>query len=144
MTNENIMIVIGIISLVILIAAEVCMMATKKKSIAWASFGVAMLCLAFLFYGTIVYNPDSAKEVLVCQKQIVTINEKEDCYDYIIYYIYNNDLYSTRVSGKEYYELKADNISSFTITSEEWKHSIKKTDNVPYVNTNTNDAAAKS
>lgn len=87
-----------------------------------AGAGIGIGC-----YKSIEYSP---KEVFVYDKVVVEINKKDNTYDYYINYIYNDECYTTAISGKEFDTIQCSKtIDKFVLTENEWKTSKKRNDN---------------
>lgn len=78
-------------------------------------------------YRNITYSP---KEVFVYDKVVVEINSREKVYNYYIDYIYEDECYTTLISGKEFNSIKCNKtVDKFTLTQNEWETSKKRNDN---------------
>ena len=100
-------------SLIILILSAFCIL---------AGAGIGIGC-----YKSIEYSP---KEVFVYDKVVVEINKKDNTYDYYINYIYNDECYTTAISGKEFDTIQCSKtVDKFVLTENEWKTSKKRNDN---------------
>lgn len=100
-------------SLIILILSAFCIL---------AGAGIGIGC-----YKSIEYSP---KEVFVYDKVVVEINKKDNIYDYYINYIYNDECYTTAISGKEFNTIQCSKtVDKFVLTENEWKTSKKRNDN---------------
>lgn len=78
-------------------------------------------------YKSIEYSP---KEVFVYDKVLVEIDKKDNIYDYYINYIYNDECYTTAISGKEFDTIQCSKtVDKFVLTENEWKTSKKRNDN---------------
>lgn len=78
-------------------------------------------------YRNIKYSP---KEVFVYDKVVVEINSREKVYNYYIDYIYEDECYTTLISGKEFNSIKCNkSVDKFTLTQNEWETSKKRNDN---------------
>lgn len=78
-------------------------------------------------YKSIEYSP---KEVFVYDKVLVEIDKKDNIYDYYINYIYNDECYTTAISGKEFDTIQCSKtVDKFILTENEWKTSKKRNDN---------------
>ena len=87
-----------------------------------AGAGIGIGC-----YKSIEYSP---KEVFVYDKVVVEINKKDNTYDYYINYIYNDECYTTAISGKEFDTIQCSKtVDKFVLTENEWKTSKKRNDN---------------
>lgn len=87
-----------------------------------AGAGIGIGC-----YKSIEYSP---KEVFVYDKVAVEIDKKDNIYDYYINYIYNDECYTTAISGKEFNSIKCNkSVDKFTLTQNEWETSKKRNDN---------------
>lgn len=87
-----------------------------------AGAGIGIGC-----YKSIEYSP---KEVFVYDKVVVEINKKDNTYDYYINYIYNDECYTTAISGKEFDTIQCSKtVDKFVLTENEWKTSKKRDDN---------------
>ena len=87
-----------------------------------AGAGIGIGC-----YKSIEYSP---KEVFVYDKVAVEIDKKDNIYDYYINYIYNDECYTTAVSGKEFDTIQCSKtVDKFVLTENEWKTSKKRNDN---------------
>ena len=87
-----------------------------------AGAGIGIGC-----YKSIEYSP---KEVFVYDKVIVEIDKKDNIYDYYINYIYNDECYTTAISGKEFDTIQCSKtVDKFVLTENEWKTSKKRNDN---------------
>ena len=87
-----------------------------------AGAGIGIGC-----YKSIEYTP---KEVFVYDKVLVEIDKKDNIYDYYINYIYNDECYTTAVSGKEFDTIQCSKtVDKFVLTENEWKTSKKRNDN---------------
>ena len=100
-------------SLIILILSAFCIL---------AGAGIGIGC-----YKSIEYSP---KEVFVYDKVTVEIDKKDNIYDYYINYIYNDECYTTAISGKEFDTIQCSKtVDKFVLTENEWKTSKKRNDN---------------
>lgn len=87
-----------------------------------AGAGIGIGC-----YKSIEYSP---KEVFVYDKVLVEIDKKDNIYDYYINYIYNDECYTTAISGKEFDTIQCSKtVDKFVLTENEWKTSKKRNDN---------------
>lgn len=87
-----------------------------------AGAGIGIGC-----YKSIEYSP---KEVFIYDKVVVEINKKDNTYDYYINYIYNDECYTTAISGKEFDTIQCSKtVDKFVLTENEWKTSKKRNDN---------------
>ena len=87
-----------------------------------AGAGIGIGC-----YKSIEYSP---KEVFVYDKVAVEIDKKDNIYDYYINYIYNDECYTTAISGKEFDTIQCSKtVDKFVLTENEWKTSKKRNDN---------------
>lgn len=87
-----------------------------------AGAGIGIGC-----YKSIEYSP---KEVFVYDKVTVEIDKKDNIYDYYINYIYNDECYTTAISGKEFDTIQCSKtVDKFVLTENEWKTSKKRNDN---------------
>ena len=87
-----------------------------------AGAGIGIGC-----YKSIEYSP---KEVFVYDKVVVEIDKKDNIYDYYINYIYNDECYTTAISGKEFDTIQCNKtVDKFVLTENEWKTSKKRNDN---------------
>lgn len=87
-----------------------------------AGAGIGIGC-----YKSIEYSP---KEVFVYDKVVVEIDKKDNIYDYYINYIYNDECYTTAISGKEFDTIQCSKtVDKFVLTENEWKTSKKRNDN---------------
>ena len=97
-----------------------------------AGAGIGIGC-----YKSIEYSP---KEVFVYDKVVVEINSREKVYNYYIDYIYEDECYTTLISGKEFDSIKCNkSVDKFTLTQNEWETSKKRNDNASEKTSATNE-----
>ena len=124
--------IIAVCIVCIMIAVIVAILLTNKVSnlliIILSAFcilagaGIGIGC-----YKSIEYSP---KEVFVYDKVLVEIDKKDNIYDYYINYIYNDECYTTAISGKEFDTIQCSKtVDKFVLTENEWKTSKKRNDN---------------